>query len=252
MPKKNKNKVKYPRVIGLAFISMEAVKIVLNRNEFAFDIYKCENSLNNWIKHENKTQQRKIIVLLPEGMRSSFPDIIKNEKIYAVITFCNYTWLHNRSIDILDATQEDGGIAVQQTITPQFLHKKLNEGIPYKPSSIDKWLAKGKPKLTRNSEDYSLANLIYVALKKADEGLLMINPKDFWLATYSYCLNDLAEKEWLSKYCRPLVTAGVQKQHLKKISNWVKKHRKQVVKGKNESPISKLDLKMAKKLKSSK
>lgn len=235
-------------VIGLAFIGPEAVKIALNNKKWTAEIYPAE-SFGRWYKTDHGKRSR--VVLLTDKSRFQEALTLDVEKIIAC---CPWSWLEARGIETLDARRKGDGLVIQNNIKPSTIQHALVEVRDYKPSVNDRWLRRGAPKPARENRadksyhTYSLANLVHIALNRADETLLLIKPKDFWISSYHLATGKISRKAWLARYGRSLISAGTSREDLQNITLWVKKYGRFLIEKKKKKPISKLDLKLAKKL----
>lgn len=240
-----------PGVIGLAFITVEAVKVSLEGSEWEAELYPS-SKFDKFLKIDHGDCGT--VALLSD--KSYFQDALKLN-VDRIIACCPWTWLQSRGIKTLDAEPINNGLTVNKNLHPAILFQELEGCEEYKRSVNDIWLSKGKPRsnperdgmpVGKLYQTYSLANLLHIALHKADEDLLMVPPKDFWSATYRFAIGKMSKTDWAVRYGRSLKSAGVPRVDLQNITRWVSRYGKYLVAGKTTGAVSIADLKIATKL----
>jgi len=232
---------KSPGVVGLAFVSADAAKIVIDRTKWIVLNYENEN-YNQLVKAD--TDGRKKIVFLKDKQKSDFFKIVKKARCDRIVVFSDYDWMKNKGIPILDVESETStSVVTAKIITTHFLNSSLNSAKAYQISEQDKWKAKGKPKKEKleafkaekdEKKKFSilgLSNLLHIALSRTDDSMLMTTPKEVWENGFRFALGAVQKTEWTITWSRCLKSAGTSGEDLKNILKWVEQNGGDLKKG---------------------
>jgi hypothetical protein len=257
------------RVIGLAFINLTVLKIVTSNKQMDLKVYPSDG----WDKWLDDARGRRMAVAVVED-RKHFRTALDSGALHLIV-LTDYDWLARRGISCLDADKKKDSLTIKN-VTPDQIRTALLELPEYTQSDDDKWVAKGNPEgrcagckqlsdcghdprimskrpcgdqwepdTTENSyRAYSLSHLIHLALGSANEDALLLQPRDFWTATFDFAVGKTNRSDWIAQFGRALRTAGTPKGRLQDIALWAKRYGAALKAGEVKNPPTKADVKM--------
>jgi hypothetical protein len=263
------------KIIGLAFVKKPDTIRLVTRRYLDVRVFPSKD-FDKWLKADHRKKMPTVIL----QDKRHFKTALRCGAPAMLVTIPDYDWMINRGILCLDAERQDDDI-VMKTFDPHGLFVTLKEIEDHAISKTDVWLEKSSPEgkcagcaemygecphdpvptmkrpckgdFKQGSGDsiyrtYNLSQLINRALNAANENTLLLEPRSFWVATYTFATGGMTRSTWISEWGRVLKTAGTPKPLLQDIVMWVKRLGEPLQKSLKRNPPSELDIKLSRKL----